>query len=143
MWLKLYDTARTPAHWSKIIREGECCVFVLDASQRAPRDFDGRPFAEGEASVEIAADFEAAVAFARQMVRRQPELCCEIYGHEGKIGKPLSTVYEASVRGQYEGLRFARRNILTGLALFCVARLCLSFTMYRTICNGFGDTLSG
>ena len=54
MWLKLYDAARTPAHWLEIVRPGEFCVFILDAHDRTPKDFEGRQFRDGDAAVEIA-----------------------------------------------------------------------------------------
>jgi hypothetical protein len=123
MWLKLNDSARTPAHWLEIIRPGEFSVFVLDADNRVPKDFDGREFRDGDAAVEIASDFDEAVHFAEGVVARHPELCCEIYGSEGKSGEPLRTVYDASVRGKYEGLPVAKRETAIGVALIFVASL--------------------
>ena len=123
MWLKLNDPARTPAHWLEIIRPGEFCVFILDADDRVPKDFEGRHFRDGDAAVEITPDFDTAVRFAEAVVARHPELCCEIYGSEGKSGEPLRTVYEASVRGKYEGLPFAKRETAIGLAVIFVASL--------------------
>jgi hypothetical protein len=123
MWLKLYDPARTPAHWLEIIRPGEYCVFILDAQNRVPKDFDGLQFVTDAASVEIAPDFAEAVRFADSVVTRHPELCCEIYGHEGKAGEPLRTVYEPSVRGRYEGLPWAKRETRIGLSLVSIGVL--------------------
>ena len=117
MWLKLYDPRRSPAHWLEIIQPGQHCVFMLDANLRVPRDFDGREFADGEAAVEVTPDFATAVRFAEGVVTRHPELCCEIYGSEGKSGEPLRTVYEPSVRGRYEGLPWARREASIGASV--------------------------
>src|SRR5258708_13015503 len=123
MWLKVYDPARTPAHWLEIIRPGEFCVSILDAELRVPKDFDGRRFRDGEASVQIASDFAEAVGFAERVVSSHPELCCEIYDHEGKSGEPLRTVYEPSVEGKYRGLPLAKRETSIGLSIVAVSLL--------------------
>src|SRR5215831_6134451 len=123
MWLRLYDAARTPPHWLELIRPGQCCVFILDARDRVPKNVDGRSFGEGEASAEISDNFDDAVRFAEEVVSRHPELCAEIYNHEGKSGEPIRTVYEPSVRGKYEGLPLAKRSTGVGLALLAAATL--------------------
>jgi hypothetical protein len=96
-------------------------VFILDARDRVPKNVDGRSFGEGEASVEIADNFNDAVRFANEVVSRHPELCAEIYNHEGKSGEPIRTVYEPSVRGKYEGLPPAKRSTGIGLLLLAAA----------------------
>jgi hypothetical protein len=123
MWLKVYDPARTPAHWLEIIRPGEYSVFIFDAHLRVPKDYDGHKFRDGETSVQIASDFDEALRFAQAVVASHPELCCEIYGNEGKSGEPLRTVYEPSVQGKYEGFPWARREASIGLSLVAVAAL--------------------
>jgi hypothetical protein len=120
-WVRLYDAVRTPAHWLDIIRPGQYCVFILDARDRIPKDLEGRSFGEGEASVQIAATFDDAARFAEEVVSRHPELCAEIYNHEGKSGEPIRTIYEPSVRGKYEGMPLAKRSIGIGLLLLAGA----------------------
>jgi hypothetical protein len=127
MWLKLYDPQRSPAHWLEMVRPGEHCVFILDAKLRTPKDADGREFSEGEAAVEITPDFATAVRFAEDVVTRHPELCCEIYGSEGKSDAPLRTVYEPSVRGRYEGLPWAKREASIGVAVVAVGTLMIIY----------------
>jgi hypothetical protein len=120
IWTRLYDPNRTPSHWSELIREGQYAVFVLDARIRLPRDFNGEPFGpNGDGAVGIAEDLSEAGSSARGIVARHPELCCEIYDHEGKSGPPLEVVYEESVRGRYVGLPVARRETMWGSFLFC------------------------
>jgi hypothetical protein len=116
-WTRLYDPARTPDHWTQIISQGEYAVFILAAGNRMPRDREGRPFSSGGESVAICADFDDAVDFADTIVARHPELCAEIYDHEGKSGEPLRVVYEPSVRGKYEGRPYAKRETAWGLAI--------------------------
>jgi hypothetical protein len=133
MWLKLYDPKRSPAHWLEIIRPGEHCLFILDAELRVPKDTNGRQFAEGEAAAEITRDFAAAVQFAEDLVARHPELCCEIYGSEGKAGEPLRTVYEPSVRGRYEGLPWAKREASIGAAIIGVGILLIIYDAHHDL----------
>lgn len=123
MWLRLHDEARMLAHWLEMIRPGEYCVFILHARDRTPKDFEGRSFSEGEASVEIAASFDDAIHFAEDIVSRHPELCAEIYNHEGKSGEPIRTIYDPSVRGKYEGIPLAKRSTWIGIALLAGASL--------------------
>jgi hypothetical protein len=78
-------------------------------------------------------DFDTAVRFAEGVVAGHPELCCEIYGSEGKSGEPLQTVYEASVRGKYEGLPFAKRETAIGLAVILVASLFFFYDVRRDL----------
>jgi hypothetical protein len=120
MWLKLFDSGRVPPHWLDIIQPGQYCVFILDAAVRVPRDFNGLEFPEGGAAAEIKPDLASAVQFAETVVARHAELCCEIYGSEGKSGEPVRTVYEPSVRGLYEGLPWAKREASIGASLFSV-----------------------
>jgi hypothetical protein len=120
MWLKLVDPGRVPSHWLEIIQPGQYCVFILDASVRVPKDFNGHEFQDGEAAVEIAPDLASAEQFALTVVTRHPELCCEIYGSEGKSGEPIRTVYESSVRGRYEGLPWAKRQAAIGATIISV-----------------------
>jgi hypothetical protein len=127
MWLRLYDAARSPAHWLEIIQPGEFSVFILDADLRIARDFNGEEFRDGEFAAEIAPDFASAVRFAEELVARHPELCCEIYGSEGRSGEPLRTVYEPSVRGKYEGLPWAKREAAIGATIISVG---IAFIVY-------------
>jgi hypothetical protein len=133
MWLKVYDPARTPAHWLEIIRSGEYCVFIVGAADHIPRDYAGRPFKDGEAYVQIASDLAEALRFADGVVARHPELCCEIYGDEGKSGEPLRTIYNDAERGKYEGLPLARREALTGSSIVTVGLLLIVYDAKRDL----------
>lgn len=55
---------------------------------------------------------------------RHPELCCEIYDHEGKSGEPLQVVYNPAVEGRYRGRPLERRITIWGSVVFsCGAAL--------------------
>ena len=117
MWVKAYDSSRAPAHWLDLIRAGEYCVFILDGKGRQVMDSEGKPFAEGEESVEIASDYAEAVAFAEDAVQRHPSLCCEIYDHHGRIAEPVVTIYEADVATRFIGPGYVLHHLLIGLIL--------------------------
>jgi hypothetical protein len=117
MSIRLYDPTRTPARWPEIVRPGQFRVFFPTASDGAPKDENAQVFLPGEDSVEIADSLPEALRFAEETVSRHPELCAEIYGHEGKTGEPVRTVYNPSVRGKYEGAALGKHHILTGLCV--------------------------
>jgi hypothetical protein len=121
MWIRLYDPTRTPAHWLEIIRPGQFCVFLLTASARAPKDANGQGFAPGEDSVQVAVNLPEALCFAEEIVSRHPQLCAEIYNHQGKTDEPIRTIYNPSERGKYEGADLAKRLLFIGLAVLSVA----------------------
>jgi len=118
IWTRLYDPARTPGHWTAIIRAGEYAVFFLSAARRTARDLDGRAFAQGEESVAICSSLDEAIDLANSTVARHPELCAEIYDHHGKSGEPVRLIYDPSVRGKYPGSRpYAKREAAWGLLI--------------------------
>lgn len=128
--VKLYDPGRTPDHWLQLIHPGQFCIFIRTAETRYPVASDGQPFPDGEASVEILDGLEAAVGYAREIVGRHPNLCCDIYDHNGKSGDPIQTVYNAAVEGKYVGLSAAKRDTLIGLGILSVAA---SFIVYDAV----------
>jgi hypothetical protein len=116
-WVRVYDPDRKPAHWSEIIRSGQYAVFLFDARTHVLRNADGKYPARGEASVAICADLQEAVGLSNSLVAAHPDLCCEIYNHEGMSGDPLQVIYNPAVRGRYVGRPVARRETLWGIAL--------------------------
>lgn len=118
IWIRINDPNRIPSHWLDLIRDGQYAVFVIDARTRLARDYDGKPFGpNGEACAAICEDRASAIEFARRTVNQHPEVCCEIYNHEGKTGAPLEVIYEDSVRGKYIGLPVAKRETIRGSLL--------------------------
>ncbi len=124
IWIRLYDPARRPAHWTEIVRDTQFVVFVCDAGNGAPRDAEGHPFVADASSdgncAALCDDAAEARNFARGIVARRPELCCEIYDAAGKSGPPLEVVYDPSVRDKYTGPAHARRLAFWGAALACI-----------------------
>jgi hypothetical protein len=133
MWIRLYDEARTPPHWLNVIRPGEYCVFVMTADSRAATDGDGMRFRAGEASVMIAADMAEALRFAGTVVKAHPQLCCEVYDHEGKSGEPRETIYDDSVRGRYQGLPLAKREMWIGSAFVAGASIFIVYDALHSL----------
>jgi hypothetical protein len=70
--------------------------------------------------VALCEDAAEASSFAREVVARHPELCCEIYDSEGKSKPPRDVIYDSSVRDRFVGPVHARRMALGGAALACV-----------------------
>jgi hypothetical protein len=121
MWRRIYDPNLEPAHWSEAIRPGQYAVFVFDARTHVARDAAGRYPDRGEASVAFCDDLAAAQTLAGQVVAPHPDLCCEIYDHEGMARAPLEVVYNPAERGRYTGRPLARRKIFWGVALYVCA----------------------
>jgi hypothetical protein len=113
IWTRLYDPDRTPSHWTDIVRQEQFVVFICDARTQAPRD------AETGQHAALCDDLTEARNFAREVVARNPELCCRIYDSLGKARPPLVVIYDPSVRHRYTGPRHARRLALGGAALVC------------------------
>ncbi len=109
---RTYDPARVPAHWTELIRPGQYAVFIYDARTHVARDAEGAWL--DEPSIALCGDLSEAMSFANDVVARLPELCCEIYDHEGKSKDPLQVIYNPAVRGRYQGLEYARRETLWG-----------------------------
>jgi len=133
MRVRVHDPERTPAHWLEIIQPGQFSVFVLEASRRTPPP--------GDASVEIAPGFEAAVQFAENTVAHNPSLCCEIYNHQGKAGEPLRTVYEPSVRGRYEGRPRARKEMWAGAGILAVGSALIAYDVKHDLVWLWGSVI--
>lgn len=118
LWTRLHDPRRTPSHWTEIIRPGQFAVFIYDAPGHVARDAEGQTFeAQEGASLGLCNDLAEAVDFAELAVAKHPALCCEIYGHEGKSGEPMQTIYNPVERGKYAGRPFAQREAIWGVAV--------------------------
>jgi len=113
---RLHDFNRVPAHWTQLVLSGQYPVLVFDADSHTHRDPDGRLFEAGEASIVLCESLDEALLFSNGVVGRHPELCCEIYDHEGKSNPPLRALYHPSVRGRYAGKGYAKRETLQGAA---------------------------
>jgi hypothetical protein len=93
-------------------------VFLFDIRTHVARDVEGQFPAGGNVSAAICDDLDEARAFAGGVVARHPELCCEIFDHEGKSGAPLQVVYDPTVQGRCQGRPVARRETAWGVTVF-------------------------
>jgi hypothetical protein len=145
IWTRLYDPARTPSHWTEIVSTGQYVVFVSDANSGAARDADGNPFRRVDGSDGHCAALFHNVAeardFARKVVARRPELCCEVYTSEGKANPPLEAIYVPSVRDRYVGVVHARKLALTAAGLATVGTVFVVVDFVAIFC-GSGVTSS-
>jgi hypothetical protein len=132
LWIPIYDPSRTPAHWTEIIRDGQYAVFIYDAPTHVACDAQGECFVSGAGvSVALCGDLTKAAEFARGVVGAHPELCCEIYDHEGKAKEPVQVVYNPAVRHKYEGLRYHKREVVWGVAAISVGIPFMLYDYYR------------
>jgi len=127
IWTRLYDPDRTPSHWTDIVRQDQLVVFISDARTQAPRD------AETGQHAALCDDLTEARNLAREVVARDPELCCRIYDSEGKSRPPLEVIYDSSVRHRYTGRGHARRLALVGAALACAGITLVAIDVSRDL----------
>lgn len=114
-WLRIYDAARTPSHWTEIIRPGQYAIFVFEARSHVARDCDARHFsAPDEVKIALCDSLAEASESAKGIVFAHGELCCEIYDHAGKANDPVETVYHPAERHKYEGRRYHKREVYLG-----------------------------
>jgi hypothetical protein len=132
-WTLVYDPCRTPAHWSEVIRAGQYAVFAYDARTHVSRGSDGQFTASGEDAVAICPDLAHARDLSDTLVASHPDLCCEIYTHEGKSGDPVQVIYNAAVAGKYTGRPFARREAWQGAALWLCAAVFIAVDIHHDL----------
>lgn len=118
--LRTNDPARKPSHWSEIIRPGQFAVFIVDAHTHVARDANGGFFEGNESTIALCEDLAEAKAFAQTVVDRLPDLCCQIYDHEGKSKDPLEVIYHHETGHKYVGPRYHRRERIYGCLALAV-----------------------
>jgi hypothetical protein len=120
---------------------GQYAVFVLEIRTHVARDAEGRFPVEGDASVAICEDLHEAAECARSIVFRHPQLCREIYDHEGKAGAPLQVIYNPAVEGRYQGRPYARRVTAWGSGIFLCGAALIALDMRRDLAWIWGYVL--
>lgn len=130
-WTLVCDPGRAPAHWSEMILPGQYAVFAYDARTHVARGPDGLFAPAGEDSVAICEDLTRARDVSERLVASHPDICCEIYTHEGKSGDPVQVIYNSSVAGKYTGRPFARREALQGAALWLCAAIFIGVDIHH------------
>jgi hypothetical protein len=126
IWTRTYDP--------DLVRPGQHAVFVLDASTRAACHTEGQRLTSNEpASIALCDDLPDATSFAIDLVTRHPNLCCEIYDHEGKSNEPLQRIYNPAVRGKYEGLPYAKRLTFWGSLTFLCGAAFIAYDLRRDL----------
>lgn len=132
LWLRTNDPARTPPHWTDIVRPGQYAVFVFDALSHVARNADGAGFDPPDQTFIALCDSNAeAERFANNTVGAHPHLCCEIYDHEGKANDPLATVYNPAERHKYEGRRYHQREVFLGAPAVVAGIVLVIFDYHR------------
>lgn len=116
-------------------------MFVFDIRTHVARDAEGRFPVDGGASVAICECLNEAQECAAGIVASHPELCCEIYDHEGKSREPLEVVYNPAVEGRYRGRPYARRITACGSAIFLCGGALIALDMRRDLAWIWGYVL--
>jgi hypothetical protein len=91
--VKVYDGARAPRDWHRLLQPWQCAVFFRRVNSEACVSGDGIAFGRIRDSTFWLFDRLAdARAFCEARVREHAEICGEIYDDRGKARPPLVAV---------------------------------------------------
>lgn len=101
--VKLYDPARKPASWMRIIQPGQCAVFHQDLKSAAELSPQGKVVTNPTESVCCIFDsLPEARRYCEQKVEQHPSMRCEVYDSAGKAKPPLLVVVNTAMRRHVE-----------------------------------------
>jgi hypothetical protein len=120
--VRVYDDARVPRDWHRLLRPWQCAVFFRRVNSQAPVSADGVPFGHIRASTFWLFDRLAeARAFCEKRVSEHPEICAEIYDDRGKSRPPLVVVMaaQAAAHDELSAASARNRRLLAILLILC------------------------
>ena len=120
--VKVYDDARVPRDWHRLLQPWQCAVLFRRVSSETPVTSDGIAFAHMRDSTFWLFDCLAdARAFCEARVREHPEICGEIYDDRGKARPPLALVLapQAAARDELGASAVRNRKLLASLLILC------------------------
>lgn len=87
--VKVYDPARNPPEWNRLLTAAEVAVFTEDAHAEVPVHDDAN-----EPVCEIFENLESAANHCRGVVAEKPQLRCLVFDGRGRGSDPIA-VYES------------------------------------------------
>jgi hypothetical protein len=120
------------SHWTALLDPGQYALFVFDTRTRTPRNADGSAPGPKGRSLAILDSREEAVAFANDVVSRDPALYCDIYDQAGEYGQPLETIGDIAFRDKYVRGR-ARKELIGGSVLFVCGMILAAIDFHRNL----------
>jgi hypothetical protein len=120
--LKIYDHARVPRDWHRLLHPWQCAILFRRVNSEAPVSPDGVAFGPIRDSTFWLFDRLAdARVFCEARVREHPEICAEIYDDRGKARPPLVVVMaaEAAAQDELSAAAVENRKRLAILLILC------------------------
>jgi hypothetical protein len=120
--VKVYDDARVPRDWYRLLQPWQCAVFFRRVNSESPVSSSGIAFAHMRDSTFWLFDrLAGARAFCEACVRMHPEICAEIYDDHGKARPPLVVVLapQAAARDELGASAARNRKLLATLLICC------------------------
>jgi hypothetical protein len=101
--VKVYDAARKPPEWHRMLIGTEVALFTEDADAELPLTGDS-----GEPICQIFDSMEVAANHARNLVAEKPRLRCLVFDGRGRSGDPLAVYQNSKLRSREITGRFRR-----------------------------------
>ena len=120
--VKVYDDARVPRDWHRLLQPWQCAVLFRRVNSETPVSSDGIAFGRMRDSTFWLFDRLAdARAFCEARVREHDEICGEIYDDRGKARPPLVVVLapQAAARDELGAFAVRNRKLLASLLILC------------------------
>ena len=120
--LRVYDGARAPRDWHRLLQPWQCGVFFRRVDSETCVSADGIAFGRIHDSTFWLFDRLAdARQFCETCVREHPDICGEIYDHRGKARPPRVVVLapQAAARDELGPSAVRNRKLLAAVLILC------------------------
>jgi hypothetical protein len=101
--VKVYDAARNPPEWHRMLIGAQVALFTEDADAELPLTGDSR-----EPICEIFDSLELAATHARNLVSEKPRWRCLVFDSRGRGGDPIAVYQNSKLRSREITGRFRR-----------------------------------
>lgn len=106
--VRVYDPARNPPEWNRLLKGTEVAVFTEDAVSEQPIGLEGQV-----PTCEIFDDISSAEGHCKEVVAGNLKLRCMVFDSNGRTGDPLAVYENPNLRtGEISG-RFRRWSSAT------------------------------
>lgn len=131
--VRVYDPARIPPQWRKIVRPDQFVAFATDVESGVPCGADGAQFAAADdVTCTFFDSLAEATTFCEARVKQVPTIRFDIFDAAGRMHPPLLTVVHESRRHRLDGNRLGTRmSNWLALALIVAAPILLWYDWAR------------